>query len=347
MESGKEKLGIGNGEWETRNGKQGPRNGNGQREMRMDTMIRELIVVLLVMLVVSSLSRAQEAIALWPAGKMPNSKGMALKEIEENQRITQVGTPRIEVFLPAPEDSKHSAVIVIPGGGYHHLTRNWGGEQLAKWFNTMGVAAFVLIHRLPTCPDLVHRELAPVQDAQRAMRIVRAHASRWGILPDRIGVMGTSAGGHLASCLGTFEQDCSAVGDSLDAVPFRPDFMMLVSPVIDLGPYAHAGSRDNLLGKDASAALISQFSTQNRVTVATPPAFIVHAANDKAVPMLNSLLFHRALVEHGVMASLHIFPSGGHSIALRNNPGSTAYWTMLAESWMKEMGFIADGRSSQ
>jgi acetyl esterase/lipase len=305
-------------------------------------MIRRSAVLFLGLFLCGTMVQSQESIALWPAGKMPNSRGMVLTEIEENQRITQVGIPRVEVFLPAPEDRKHCAVVIIPGGGYHHLTRVWAGHQLAKWCNTMGVAAFVLLHRLPTSPDLVRREIAPLQDAQRALRIVRAGATKWGIEPDKIGVMGTSAGGHLAALAGIREEDLSSIGDSLDAVSFRPDFMLLVSPVIDMGVYAHVGSRENLLGQGASAEMIAKYSCQNGVTSSTPPSFIAHAANDKVVPMQNSLLFHNALVEKGVMASLHVFPFGAHSIALRNNPGSTAYWTALAEAWLKEMGFVLD-----
>jgi acetyl esterase/lipase len=310
-------------------------------------MILKSATLLLALFLCQTTLQAQESIALWPAGKMPNSKGMVLKEAEENQRITQVGIPRVEVFLPAPEENKHCAVIIIPGGGYHHLTRVWAGHQLAKWFNTMGVTAFVLLHRLPTSPDLVRREIGPLQDAQRAVRIIRGGALSWGIKPDKIGVMGTSAGGHLAALVGIREEDLSPLGDSLDAVSFRPNFMILVSPVIDLGTYAHIGSRENLLGKNAPTELVAKFSCQNGVTSSAPPCFLVHAANDKAVPVQNSLMFHKALVDNGVMASLHVFPFGAHSIALRNNPGSTALWTNLTESWLKEMSFIAEDEAKK
>jgi acetyl esterase/lipase len=318
--------------------------GNGELRIQNEVngMIWRSVFACLALLFCFAASRAQESVPLWPSGRMPNSRGMVLKEIEENQRITQVGTPRMEIFLPASEDSRHCAVIIIPGGGYHHLTRVWAGHQLAKWFNTMGVSAFVLLHRLPTSPDLVQREIGPLQDAQRAIRIVRASAAKWGVERDKIGVIGTSAGGHLAALVGIHEEDVSAIGDSLNAVPYRPNFMILVSPVIDLGSYAHVGSRENLLGKEASSELIAKYSCQNCVTASAPPCFIVHAANDKAVPIQNSMLFHKALVDKGGMASLHIFPYGGHTIALRNNPGSTAYWTLLTEAWLKEMGIIAD-----
>jgi acetyl esterase/lipase len=183
-----------------------------------------------------------------------------------------------------------------------------------------------------------------MQDGQRALRFVRAHARAWGINPHSVGVMGTSAGGHLASTLGTHWDDVSSVGDSLDRFSFHPDFLILVSPVIDLGKYAHVGSRETLLGPNAPQELIDRFSNQLHVTSATPPTFVVHAVNDRTVPLKNSLMFYQALVDSGVVSSLHVFPQGAHSIALRNNPGSTALWTTLCEQWMEEMNFLDSTR---
>jgi acetyl esterase/lipase len=213
------------------------------------------------------------------------------------------------------------------------------GIQLAKWFNTFGMSSFVLKYRLPISPDLKNRSIAPLQDVQRALRIIRAHASEWNIDPQRIGVMGTSSGGHLASTVGTHLEDISAIGDSINAFPYLPNFMILVSPVIDLKKYAETGSRDNLLGKNASKELIDKYSSQLHVTSETPPAFMVHAVDDKVVSVYNSLIFYQALIDSGVCASLHVFPHGGHNIALRNNPGSTEMWTTLCEQWLTEMGF--------
>lgn len=283
---------------------------------------------------------AQEFIPLWPKGKMPNTKGLNLKDSIANERVYKVGTPGMYAFFPSVQENKGGAVVICPGGGYERLAYVISGTQLAKWFNTMGVSAFVLNYRLPNSPDLRQRELGPLQDVQRAIRVVRANAAKWGIKGDKIGVQGSSAGGHLAAMAGTQTNDVSAIGDSLNAISFRPDFMILVSPVINLGTYAHAGSRKNLLGENASSELIEKYSLETQVTNATPPAFLVHAFNDKAVSARNSLLFYGALLDKGVPASLHIFPQGGHAIALRNNPGSTEAWTSLCEAWMIEMGFI-------
>ena len=283
---------------------------------------------------------AQEFIPLWEKGKMPNSKGIELKDDIRNERIYQVGTPGFYAFFPSNQENKGAAVLICPGGGYQHLAYIISGMQLAKWFNTLGISAFVLNYRLPNSPDVRQREIAPLQDAQRAMRIIRANAEKWQIKPDKIGVLGTSAGGHLAANLGTSTEDATKINDELDKFPFNPNFMILVSPVITMGEYAHTGSRKNLLGENPSRQLIEKYSLEKQVTATTPPAFIVHAADDKAVNPRNSLMFYNALLDKSISASLHIFPNGGHAIALRNNPGSTETWTNLCEMWLTEMGFI-------
>lgn len=288
--------------------------------------------------------RAQEFMPLWPKKKMPNSKGLKLADKMENERILQVGTPGMYAFFTSKEENKGCAVLICPGGGYERLTYLLGGTQLAKWFNTMGVTAFVLNYRLPNSPDLQERSVGPEQDAQRALRLIRAHAARWKLDPQRVGIMGGSAGGHLAATLGTHPEDVSAIGDSLDRFSFAPSFLVLVSPVISMGQYAHASSRKNLLGENPSAELVAKFSNELHVSAATPPTFLAHAYNDKAVSQRNSLLFYQALVEHNVPASLHIFPQGGHAIALRNTPGSAGQWTTLCEAWLLEMGFIKDSK---
>ncbi|MCE7039615.1 alpha/beta hydrolase [Dyadobacter sp. CY312] len=287
---------------------------------------------------------AQELIHLWPKGKMPNSKGLNVKDSVNNERLFAVTNPRIHAFFTSVQENKRAAVLIIPGGGYHHLSFNISGYQLAKWFNTMGISAFVLDHRLPLSPDLTEREKAPIQDAQRAMRLIRANVARWGIDTNKVGVLGSSAGGHLAATLGTFKTDFSKIKDSLDQYTFRPDFMVLISPVIDLGKYAHTGSRDNLLGPKPSEALLKQYSLQYQVTKSTPPSFLAHAFNDKAVSPQNSMLFYQALLDNQIPSSLHIFNQGGHAIALRNNPGSTNLWTAVCEKWLTEIGIINENK---
>jgi acetyl esterase/lipase len=281
-----------------------------------------------------------EFIPLYPKGKLPNSKGMNLKDSIANERVYQVGTPGMYAFFPSSQENKGAAVVIFPGGGYERLAYVISGTQLAKWFNSIGISAFVVNYRLPNSPDLLQREIGPLQDAQRAIKIIRTNATKWGIRADKIGVQGSSAGGHLAMLVSNQDVDYSTIKDSLDTVSFHPNFAILVSPVVDLGEHAHAGSRKNLLGESPSQQTIKKYSNHLSVTSATPPVFIVHAFNDKSVNVLNSVMLYEALVKNKVSSSLHVFPQGGHAIALRNNPGSTEQWTNLCEAWMVEMGFI-------
>ena len=298
-------------------------------------------IILVFFLIVHCLAlSAQELIPLWPKGKMPNSKGMKLTDSISNERIHRVGTPGMYAFFTSREENRGAAVLICPGGGYERLAYIISGTQIAKWFNTMGINAFVLNYRLPTSPDLKEREKGPLQDAQRALKIIYANAGKWKLDTGKIGIWGCSAGGHLASLAGTATGDISSNADSLDQYNYRPRFILLVSPVIDLGDYAHKGSRKNLLGDTPSQDMIAAYSTQNRVTAVTPPTFLVHAFNDKSVDPQNSLLFYQALMKQHISSSIHIFPQGGHAIALRNNPGSAEYWTLLCEEWLKETGIL-------
>jgi acetyl esterase/lipase len=310
-------------------------NKSGETEMA-----RLFLSLILLLLTLPLAAFSQEFVPLWESGKMPNSKGIVLKDDIRNERIYQVGTPGFYAFFPSIQENKGAAVLICPGGGYERLAFQISGTQLAKWFNSIGVSAFVLNYRLPTSPDLKQREIAPLQDAQRAMRVIRANAEKWGIKPDKIGVLGTSAGGHLAANLGTASEDFAKIGDDMHKQPFAPNFMILISPVISMGEFGHATSRKNLLGANPSKELIEKYSLEKQVAATVPAAFIVHAADDKAVNPRNSLLFYNALLDKNVSASLHIFPHGGHAIALRNNPGSTETWTNLCEMWLVEMNFI-------
>lgn len=300
--------------------------------------MKRIILILSVLLSYACNILSQEFIPLWPQEKMPNSKGIEIKEVIINERILQVETPGMYAFFTSQEENNGSAVLICPSGGYHHLTYNIGGFQLAKWFNTIGMNAFVLIYRLPNSPDLIERHHAPLQDAQRAMRIIRANAVSWYIQTDKIGVMGASAGGHLATTLATHPEDVSSIGDSLDKYRYHPDFQILISPVITMGTYKHQGSLEYLLGENPPEQLIEKYSNELNVSSSTGPCFMVHAGNDKSVSPSNSVIYYEALLKHQVPASLHIFPEGGHSIALTGNPGSTQLWSTLCKAWLKEMG---------
>lgn len=284
--------------------------------------------------------QSQQYIPLWPAGKMPNTKGLKLEYIEERERITQVAQPGMYAFFTSKEENTGSAVLICPPGGYAKLTYTIAGFQFAKWLNTIGINAFVLIHRLPTSPDLVEREKGPIQDAQRAMKIIRSNATTWNINTSKIGVMGASAGGHLATTLGTHSEDYSVINDAIDSFSFHPNFMILISPVITMGKYAHKGSLDNFFGNKPTQPLIDYFSNEKYISSTTPPTFIVLAQNDPVVNPINSILFYQAMLEHNISGSLHVFPEGGHSIALKNNPKSINLWTNLCEEWLNDLSVL-------
>lgn len=281
---------------------------------------------------------AQQKIKLWEKGTMPNSKGLELKTIEEKEgRITQIQEPELFVFLPSKEERKTMAVIIIPGGGYHHLTYDLGGYSYAKWLNTLGISAFVLNYRLPTSPDVIQREIAPLQDIQAAVRLIRKDAAQYGISPDQIGVLGTSAGGHLAAMACNISTDYTELEGDWQNISTIPDFAVLVSPVIDLGEFAHKGSRENLLGKDASAAKIKAYSMQNRVSGKTPPTILFHAQNDPAVPVINSIIYYEAMIKNKVKGALFIFPVGEHQIGISNKSQLTDNWKEICADWLDQI----------
>lgn len=284
--------------------------------------------------------QAQEFIPLWPEGSKPNNNGKKITDSLYNERIWRVGTPGIYEFTVPKSDNKGTAVLICPGGGYERLSHIYNGFQVAKWFNSLGINAFVLIYRLPHQIDLQQRQLAPLQDAQRAMRIIRANAAKWNIKTDKIGVMGTSAGGHVATTLATHFKDVSGIKDEMDTISYRPDFMVLLSPVISMGKYAHSGSKKYFIGPDSTRETIQKYSNEFQVSSSTPSTFIVHALNDSSVNVQNSLLFYAALLDKKVNSSIHIFPQGGHGIRLDDNPGSTDLWLNLLELWLKEMKFV-------
>lgn len=297
-------------------------------------MLRGLLTGLFFLL--SANARSQDFLPLWADGRMPDSRGINLSDSIANERIYRVGTPGMYMFRPSKEERNGAAVLICPGGGYERLAYVVSGFQLAKWFNTLGITAFVLNYRLPNSPDLVHREMGPVLDGNRALEVIRHRAAEWQLDTARIGVQGTSAGGHLAAMLsGNLK---GILPDSIQQV--RPTFAMLLSPVIDLDTLAHKGSRKNLLGASPAKGAVARFSAQNRVDSLTPPTFIVLAQNDKAVDPRNGIQYYLELTRNRVSAALHVFPQGAHAIALRNNPGSTQLWPQLCEAWLEERGVI-------
>jgi acetyl esterase/lipase len=284
--------------------------------------------LVLVFFFLAALARAQEPVTvlLWPNGA-PGALG--------NEDSDQ---PSLTIFLPVKNQANGTGVIVCPGGGYGALASNHEGRQVANWLNSLGIAAFVLKYRLG--PRYHH----PIElgDAQRAIRLVRAHAGEYGVTPDRLGVMGFSAGGHLAATMGThFDNGNAADPDPMQRASSRPDFLVLGYPVISFTtPYTHQGSLHNLLGDNPDPKLIQSLSNELQVTAQTPPTFLFHTTEDQTVPVENSVLFYLALRKAGVAAEMHIFERGPHGVGLALRDPALALWPELLANWFRMRGLL-------
>lgn len=291
-----------------------------------------------------SMTEAQQILPLYGTDSIPNSKPVADQEKTDPGKapyrtsVTLVSHPTLTIFLPPKEKATRTAVIVCPGGGYSHLAMGHEGVEVAERLNEMGIVAFVLKYRLPSDETMIHKEIGPIQDAQRAIQLVRQRAGEWGIAPDHIGIMGFSAGGHLASTAGT-HFDRTYI-DNKDLLSLRPDFMILLYPVISFSDsIGHRGSRDCLIGKNPDPAAILEYSNELKVTERTPPAFIVQAEDDRTVPAANSLYFYEALLHKKVPAEMHIYPAGGHGFGL-HNATTKDQWLDRLKNWMDANGWL-------
>ena len=267
-----------------------------------------------------------KTIPLWPNGA-PGAKGSADEDI-----------PSLTIFLPTANPTR-TGVVIAPGGGYTHLAMDKEGFAVAKWLNQHGVAAFVLKYRLG--PEYHH----PIEigDAQRAIRMVRANASTYGVAADHLGMMGFSAGGHLTATAGThFDKGNPGAADAIDRQGSRPDFLVLAYPVITFtDPFAHTGSRKFLLGDSPDPALVKALSAETQVTRDTPPTFLFSTTDDKTVPVMNSVMFYSALVKAGVPAEMHLFQHGSHGVGLAPGNAELSVWPDLLIKWMRERGYAA------
>lgn len=276
-------------------------------------------IVFISALVSTAAAAEPERIALWQ-GRAPIGNG----QFEEAEAW---------ITLYRPDNGNRTAIVICPGGGYAGLVKEPEGHGIARWLNQHGITGVVLEYRLPA-----GRAFVPLLDAQRALRTVRANAEKWAIDPHRIGIMGFSAGGHLASTAGThFDEGDAQAAAPLDRVSCRPDFMILVYPVIVMGRQAaHAGSQKNLLGKDAPPELVERFSNEKHVTEQTPPTFLAHAADDKPVPPDNSKAFYEALRKHNIPAKYLELPSGGHGLNGYRGP-MWNQWQAESLAWLSEL----------
>ncbi|ACU02508.1 MULTISPECIES: alpha/beta hydrolase [Pedobacter] len=284
---------------------------------------------------------AQEVLPVYP-GAVPGAKPTPATYQEttvmregRGASITKVSVPTLTVYRAAKEKANGTAVIICPGGGYSGLAIGHEGYPVAERFAAIGVTAFVLKYRLPSDEIMTDRSVGPLQDVEQAIYHVRKDAAKWGINPAKIGVMGFSAGGHLASSLTVHYKDLKI--ENKEGLSLRPDFSVLIYPVISFTESEHKGSAQNLAGTDAK--LREYFSNDKYVNAETPPTFLIHANDDKTVPVQNSILFNQALVKANVKAEMHIYQAGGHGFGL-NNKTTAEDWFKTLENWMRGNKFL-------
>lgn len=292
--------------------------------------------------ITGNLSGQSIVIDIWN-GKVPGSiANPDYEQIVDSAywiKLRFVTNPSLQVY-PAPADKNTgTAVVVCPGGGYYGLSFINEGIKVAEWLNSLGISAFVLHYRLPDNTIMKNKSIAPLQDGQQAMRVVRSHAKEWGIDPQKIGIMGFSAGGHLASTVSTHFDE--KVYESQDTTSARPDFSLLIYPVISMDTaITHMGSRENLIGKKPLPEMVEHFSNALQVTGKTPPAFMVHSMDDGTVPVENSIDYALAMKKHHVLCELHIYQTGGHGYGLGRSENTESSWPEACRSWLKARGFI-------
>ena len=293
----------------------------------MKYFILPLLALLMLSTTALQAQHEPDTIPLWPQGA-PEAKGQAPQD-----------QPTL-IRYPAPkETATGAAVVVCPGGGYSTLAMDHEGHQIAQWLNSFGVSAYIVTYRVGKNG---YQHPIPMNDGKRAIRTVRARANDWEVDPNRIGVLGFSAGGHLASTLGThFDAGNTQATDPIDQASSRPDFMVLLYPVITFTEdYQHAGSRRNLLGEDADPTLVASLSNETQVKDNTPPTFLVHTSEDTGVPPQNSIYFYLALHEKGIPVELHIYEKGRHGLGMGSRGSAFASWPERCEEWMQGQGLL-------
>ena len=307
-------------------------------------MMKKHLFPICLFLMVMHTGQAQDlSLDLWPEGRIPHRKPTDETEVRETDgilRISKVQTPAMDLYFADPQKNTGKAVVIFPGGGYHILAYDWEGTEVARRLQEAGISAAVVKYRLPTSRSADPPHRVPLTDAQRAIRLMRYQAEEWDFRPDQIGVMGFSAGGHLAATLST-RYDAVVYGpvDPADKLSARPDFSVLVYPVIsfDTGSATHLGSREALLGKSPADSLVRFYAPLEHVNRNTPPAFLLHAFDDEAVPPENSLVYCQKLREAGVPATLHLYPEGGHGFALARDKPYLGGWTGILIDWLTHL----------
>lgn len=287
----------------------------------------------MICLLFSGIANGQEVVELY-TGTVPNSKRSGKRETFSSGMFRNVTSPTLEIYLPEKEKRTGTAVILIPGGGYGVVVYQGEGIANAKRFAQNGIAAFVLKYRLPDDSIMQNKSIGPLQDAQQAIKFVRENASRWGIDVQKVGIIGFSAGGHLAATAATHFQ--KPVIENKNNTSLRPDFQVVVYPVISMqDSLTHRDSRSNLLGKNPSKELVAEYSNELQVTASTPPAYITHTSDDKTVDVGNSIAYYESLRRNNVPVEMHIYEKGGHGFIFRQPD-----WIDPLLLWMKRNKWI-------
>ncbi len=305
--------------------------------------IRENLLLLSCLMATLNVFGQSKQINLWDGeapGAMANTNYKQQVD-SANSWMTFITKPLLEMYAAPSETANGTAVIICPGGGYSGLAIAHEGKEVAKWLNSLGVTAFVLKYRLPNDATMVDKATCPLQDGQQAVRLVRRNAKAWGINPGKIGIMGFSAGGHLAATVSThFKEKASAITDTIS---LRPDFSILIYPVISMQEnITHKGSKVNLLGENPAAERVTYFSNELQVNDQTPPAFLVHSMDDKAVPVQNSVAYALAMEKKNVACELHVYQSGGHGYGLAHSENTESLWPEACRKWMEMRGYIKE-----
>ncbi len=308
--------------------------------------LRQLILPAAMLVSLPILCAEPLIVPLWPdVGTEADAKDEVITERSKtdhaDRSIKNVKRPTLTIYSPPADIATGAAVVICPGGGYGALAIDKEGHDIARWLNTLGVTGAILKYRLPKATGNIADIPMPLQDAQRALRLLRARADEWKIDVKRVGIMGFSAGGHLATTAAThFDAGKADAAEATDRASCRPDFMIAVYPVVSMKEgVGHAGSRGSLLGKSASAELIEKYSNELQVTAQTPPGFLVHAKDD-GVKYENSVLFYEALKKAGVAAEIRLYDAGGHGYGLGIHGGEVAQWPLRCAEWLKAQKFL-------
>ncbi len=302
--------------------------------------MKKIKVLSLLLFLFVVMVNAQEVMDLYPS-KIPNSKlnnayiEQSVTGADGMLRISNVSVPQLIAFIP--EKPNGTSVVICPGGGYKILAIKHEGYQIAEEFKKRGITAFILKYRLPSDEIMIDKTIGPLQDAQQAIKLVRENAKKWSLDTTKIGIMGFSAGGHLASTLGTHFSN--AVIENKNNTNLRPDFMVLMYPVVSFGEFAHKGSKNNLIGLNPTEEQVKLYSNELQISADTPPTFLVHANDDKTVPSENSIDFARRLKQAGVKSELHLYSAGGHGFGL-NNKTTKDQWIERLKNWMEASSLL-------